>query len=165
MRYASLKLNDIANGDGIGVSIFTQGCPHRCYNCFNPETWDFNGGKEFTQETLSTILTGLTAHGIKRHLSILGGEPLCPENLFLTNLVITAAKNAYPDLKIYVWTGYLYEELLKLLSTNHLLRNILNTIDVLVDGPYIDSLRDITLHMRGSSNQRVINLKQEKKTE
>ena len=95
----------------------------------------------------------------------MGGEPLCQENLFLTNLVITAAKNAYPDLKIYVWTGYLYEELLKLLSTNHLLRNILNTIDVLVDGPYIDSLRDITLHMRGSSNQRVINLKQEKETE
>ena len=84
MKYADLKYNDIANGPGIRVSFWVQGCPHKCHNCQNPETWNFNGGKEFTAETLQEIKDALTANGIQRNLSILGGEPLCQENLFLT---------------------------------------------------------------------------------
>lgn len=156
MRFAKIKFNDIANGPGIALSFFTQGCHKHCFNCFNPETWDFNGGQEFTQETLDSIINGLTENGIKRHLSILGGEPLCPENLFLTNLVISTVKEKLPQTKIYLWTGYTYEELQQIHNTT--LDNILKQVDVLVDGPYIDEQRDITLNMRGSRNQRIINL-------
>lgn len=156
MRFAKIKFNDIANGPGIALSFFTQGCHKHCFNCFNPETWDFNGGQEFTQETLDSIINGLTENGIKRHLSILGGEPLCPENLFLTNLIISTVKEKLPQTKVYLWTGYTYEELQQIHNTT--LDNILKQVDVLVDGPYIDEQRDITLNMRGSRNQRIINL-------
>lgn len=160
MRYAELKLNDIANGDGIGVSFFVQGCHKHCFNCFNPETWDFNGGKEFTQETLDAIVNGLRTNGIKRHLSILGGEPLCPENTFLTYLVIKTVKEKLPDTKVYVWSGYYYNELLK--STDPRVKNILELTDVLVDGPYIDELKQLNLPLRGSLNQTIRYLKEEK---
>lgn len=158
MRYATIKYNDVANCPGIGVSFFTQGCHWHCHGCFNPETWDFNGGQEFTKETLDSIIQALTANNVHRDLNILGGEPLCPENSFLTKLVITEVKNKLPDTKIYIWTGYLYEDLLESSDTN--IKYILDNADVLIDGPYIDSERDITLQMRGSRNQRIINLKQ-----
>lgn len=157
MKYATIKDNDIANGPGVGVSVFLQGCERHCPGCFNPETWDFDGGQEFTQDTLKHILNALTAHGIKRHLSILGGEPLHPNNLFLTQLIISTVKQELPETKIYIWTGYTIEELRK--STSKALQYILSTADVLIDGPYIDSERDITLPMRGSRNQRIIPLK------
>ena len=111
MKYAGIIKNDIANGPGIRVSFWVQGCPHKCYNCQNPETWDFNGGKEFTAETLQEIKDALTANGIMRNLSILGGEPLCQENLFLTMLVIKEVKEQFPNINIYLWTGYTIEEL------------------------------------------------------
>lgn len=158
MRYAKIKANDIANGDGIGVSLFVQGCPHHCLNCFNQETWDFNSGFNFTTETMNEIIQDLQANGIKRHLSILGGEPLCPENIPLVTYIITRVKEKYPDIKIYIWSGYIYEDLLKLAESNSDLNYILKTADVLIDGPYIESERDITLPMRGSRNQRIINL-------
>lgn len=157
-KYAEIKLNDIANGDGIGVSFFVQGCHRRCPNCFNKNTWDFNGGKPFTEETMQIILNGINANGIQRHFSILGGEPLCPENIPLVKYVITRVKEKYPDIKIYIWSGYIYEDLLKLAESNSNLNYILKTADVLIDGPYIESERDITLPMRGSRNQRIINL-------
>lgn len=159
MKFADLKNNDIANGPGVNVSFWVQGCPHHCYNCHNPETWDFNRGKEFTPEVLELIIQYLDANGVHRNLSILGGEPLCEENLFLTNLVITTVKSRRPNTKIYLWTGYLYENLLK--STNPQMKSILSNIDILIDGPYIDKQRDITLPMRGSKNQRIIKLKGE----
>lgn len=159
MRYASLKKNDVANAPGISVSFYVQGCIHHCKNCFNPETWDFNGGKEFTPQVLEEIVAALTANGITRSLCILGGEPLCPQNLELTLLVISYAKEKVPGVKIYIWTGYIYENLLK--NQTPELKKILAETDVLIDGPYIEELRDLTLRMRGSSNQRIINLTKE----
>ena len=157
MRYAGIIYNDFAAAPGVCLSFFTQGCPHRCHNCHNQETWDFNGGHEFTEETLRHIITGLTKNGIHRTFCIMGGEPLCPENLFLTQLIISSVKQKLPETKIYIWTGYTIEELRK--STSKALQYILSTADVLIDGPYIEAERDITLPMRGSRNQRIIPLK------
>jgi anaerobic ribonucleoside-triphosphate reductase activating protein len=159
MRYSGLHLNDFSAAPGVSVTFFTQGCPHRCHGCHNPETWDFNGGKEFTPQVLDKIVEALTANNITRSLCIMGGEPLCEENLFLTNLVISHIRTKVPGVKVYVWTGFLYEDLLK--ESNPHLQKILELTNVLIDGPYIEELRDITLPMRGSSNQRVINLTKE----
>ena len=159
MKYAGLIKNDLTAAPGVSVSFFTQGCPHRCKGCHNPESWDFNGGKEFTPQVFTEIIEALTANGINRSLCIMGGEPLCEENEFLTLLVISQIKEKLPETKIYVWTGFYYEDLLKK-STPHI-KNILEQIDVLIDGPYVDSLRDVTLPMRGSSNQNIINLTKE----
>lgn len=159
MRYSGLHLNDFSAAPGVSVTFFTQGCPHRCKGCHNPETWDFDGGKEFTPEVLKEIVEALTANNITRSLCIMGGEPLCEENLFLTNLVISHIREKVSGVKVYVWTGFLYEDLLK--KSNPHLQKILELTDVLIDGPYIEELRDITLPMRGSSNQRVINLTKE----
>jgi anaerobic ribonucleoside-triphosphate reductase activating protein len=156
MRFAGIIYNDIASAPGICLTFFAQGCNSRCEGCHNPETWDFCGGKEFTQETLKSIIDGLVANGVSRSLAIQGGEPLCEENLFLTDLLISEVKKKYPDIKIYLWTGFIYEDLLE--SSNQRLKNILNSIDVLIDGPYKKEERDITLFMRGSRNQRVIKL-------
>ena len=159
MRYADLKLNDIANGPGINVSFWVQGCPIHCAECQNPDTWDFDGGKEFSPEVLDSLLEALTANGVKRNLSILGGEPLCDENLFLTELVIREVKKVYPEVKIYLWTGYLYNDLINKTKTNNHLSYILSQLDKLVDGPFKIEERDITLCMRGSRNQKIFDLK------
>lgn len=156
MRYAGINKNDFTAAPGVSVTFFTQGCPHRCPGCHNPETWDFNGGKEFTPQVLNEIIEALTDNGIQRSLSIMGGEPLCEENLFLTLLVISQVREKLPGTKVYLWTGFYYEDLLKN-SSSHL-KKILELVDVLIDGPYDESLRDITLPMRGSSNQNIINL-------
>lgn len=161
MRYSGLLLNDIAAADGLCVSFFTQGCPHHCKGCHNPETWDFAGGLEFTPDVIDSIVNGLTAQGIQRNLCIMGGEPLCQENAFLTNLVISEVRRRVPGIKIYVWTGYTYEFLQKY-PPHEKIPNILKSIDYLIDGPYIESRRDVTLHMRGSDNQRVIDLSEKK---
>ena len=158
MKYAGIIYNDILAAPGISLSFFTQGCPHHCEGCHNPETWDFNGGREFTPETLSSIVKGLTANGITRSLSIMGGEPLCPENLFLVDLVIREVKEQLPEVKIYIWTGYTLEELKDHPSKR--LDDILANTDVLIDGPFIKEQRDITLPMRGSKNQRILYLKE-----
>lgn len=155
MKYAGLLKNDFSAAPGVSVSFFVQGCPIKCKNCHNPEAQDFDGGKEFTPEVLGNIIKSLTANGITRNFCVLGGEPLCEENLFLTDMVISEVKRHFPDTKIYVWTGYIYEEIIKQTNNSHL-NNILNNINVLIDGPYIDSLRDIALDMRGSSNQRIL---------
>lgn len=154
MRYANLKLNDIANVQGISVSFFTQGCARRCKNCFNSDTWDFNGGKEFTQETLQTIINGINKNGVQRSLCILGGEPLNQENLFLTYMVISEVLKVHPNVKIYIWTGYTLEELLQ--NNSPKMNEILSKIYCLIDGPFIDELKDNNLEMRGSSNQRIL---------
>lgn len=155
MRYSGIIYNDITAAPGLCVSFFTQGCPHHCHNCHNPQTWDFEGGKEFHPELLDEIVEALTANGIERSLCIMGGEPLCSENEFLTLLVIKTVKEKLPNTPIYIWTGYFYEELLK--KGGHM-DQILEMADCLIDGPYIEDLRDITLEMRGSSNQRIIKL-------
>jgi anaerobic ribonucleoside-triphosphate reductase activating protein len=156
VRYAGLIKNDISGAPGIQLTFFAQGCPLRCPGCHNPETWDFNKGKEFTSDTMKEILEGLTANGIVRTLGIQGGESLCQENRFLTNLIINTVKEKYPNIKIYLWTGFIYEDLIK--DSDPRIKNILNSINVLIDGPYKEEERDITLFMRGSRNQRVIHL-------
>lgn len=156
MRYAGLIKNDMSAAPGVSVTFFTQGCPHRCRGCHNPETWDFEKGQEFTNDTLDEILSALTANGIERSLAIMGGEPLCQENSFLTYLVIKTVKEKLPNTKIYVWTGYYFERLQEM--TNVRIQQILELTDVLIDGPYVERLRDITLPMRGSSNQSIIDL-------
>ena len=156
MRYSGLNLNDLAAAPGLCVTLFMQGCPHHCPGCHNPETWDFEGGKEFTLSTLQSIIDGLTAQGIQRNFCVMGGEPLCYENSYLTAAMVTAVKQQVPDAKIYVWTGYTYERLLEI-DCPHI-NTVLRLADVLIDGPYIEAERDITLPMRGSRNQRIIDL-------
>lgn len=156
MRYAAIKENDIANGPGVNVSFWVQGCKNHCKDCQNPETWSFTGGKEFTKDTLNNLFKALKANGINRNLSILGGEPLCPENIPVTKYVIQQVKEKYPETKIYLWSGYYYDELIK---NKEIKEEIFPYLDILVDGPYINSQRDITLKWRGSSNQNIIYLK------
>ena len=157
MRYSGLITNDITAAPGLCVSFFTQGCPHRCPGCHNPETWSFDGGLEFTPDVLDTIVQALTAQGIQRTFCVMGGEPLCPENAYLTDLVIQYVKQELPNTKIYIWSGYTYEELMENGHPNA--KEALSYCDVLIDGRFIQEQRDLTLEMRGSTNQRIIPLK------
>lgn len=150
MRYADIKKNDIVNGQDVCVSFWCQGCPIRCSGCHNESIWNFNGGNEFTPATMSEIIQAISANGIKRNFSILGGEPLCDENIFLTHLVIQEVRKHYPNIKIFLWTGYYYKDLKK--KNDSHLDYILNNINYLIDGPYIQKQRDITLKLRGSHN-------------
>lgn len=160
MRYAGLIKDDFSAAPGVSVSFYTQGCPHHCPGCHNPETWDYDGGKEFTYEVLDEIIQSLTANGIQRSLCIMGGEPLCQRNEFLTTLVVKTVKEKLPDTKIYIWTGYTYDALLT--NGNVHLRSILSQTDYLIDGPYIAAERDTTLLMRGSRNQNIIEIDKSK---
>ena len=159
MKYAGIIKNDFSAAPGISVSFFVQGCPHHCKGCHNPETWDFDGGKEFTYDVLNDIAESLFANGISRSLAIMGGEPLCEQNIFLTLLVVKTIKEKYPDVKIYIWSGYTYDYLMSHITTNLHLKQVLDYTDFLIDGPYVEELRDISLPMRGSSNQKIIDLK------
>ena len=154
MKYAGLIKNDFSAAPGVSVTFYTQGCPHHCVGCHNPQTWDFEGGMEFAPNTLNEILEALNANGVNRSLAIQGGEPLCPENQFLTYMVIKAVKDNCPDTRIYVWTGYTIDELNNF--SNPKVKEILSMIHCLIDGPYIQEQRDITLPMRGSRNQNII---------
>ena len=137
------------------MTFFTQGCPHHCPGCHNPETWSFDGGKEFHPDLIKEITEALTANGINRKFCIMGGEPLCSENEFLTMLLIIEIRKIVPDVEIYVWTGYTLEELM---SKGDRMKSILKSINFLIDGPYKQELHDATLQMRGSSNQRIIDM-------
>lgn len=153
-KYAGLITNDFANGVGTCVSFWTQGCPHRCPGCQNPETWSFDGGKELPSDIRGQIIKAICANGITRNFSILGGEPLCEENLDEVNNIIISVRTAFPHIKIFMWTGYTLEELKE--RNDERIENILSQIDVLIDGPFIESERDITLNLRGSKNQRIL---------
>lgn len=156
MRYAGIIYNDVTAAPGLCLSFFVQGCPLHCDGCHNPQTWDFNGGIEFTEQTLNSILNGLVANGVQRTLCIMGGEPLCQENLFMVNMLINEVHRTLPQVKIYIWTGYTIEELEK--RSDSYTKAILSSIDCLIDGPYKHEERDISLPMRGSRNQRIIYL-------
>lgn len=156
MRYAGLIKDDTAAGPGLCVTFFTQGCPHRCAGCHNPETWDFDGGMEFHPNLIKEIVDALTSRGIKRNLCIMGGEPLCAENEFLTMLIILEVRARVPDLKIYLWSGYTLDELM---HKGKRVKDILKQIDYLIDGRFDQNLKDTTLKMRGSSNQQIIDMK------
>lgn len=152
-RYSAIIPNDVVNGHGVCVSFFVQGCPHHCPGCFNEETWDFHGGVPYTPEVKWNIIKAISANNLTRNFSVLGGEPLAPQNIDMTWEVIDAVRHAYPHIEITIWTGYTYEELTLRPSEN--LLNILNTIDILVDGPFIEEEKDLSLKLRGSRNQRI----------
>lgn len=150
MRYAQIRNMDISNGEHIGVSLFVQGCWFCCKGCFNKEAWDFNGGKEWTQEIEDKFFELIDRPYIKR-VSILGGEPLADENKSVVLDLIKRIKGKYPNKSIWLYTGYTFEEISSL--------NNLQYVDVLVDGRYIEEQKDLTLEFRGSKNQRLINVK------
>ena len=154
MRYNLIRKMDISNGPGVRVSIFMQGCSFHCKNCFNQETWDFEGGKEFTDDTINKVLELCNKPEVKG-LSILGGEPMHPTNIEGTTKLAKAFKEKYPEKTIWTWTGFEYEDIKD--------KEVFNYIDVLVDGQYKDELHDPTLKWKGSSNQRVIDIKESKK--
>lgn len=163
MRYAGIINNDVVNGKGVCVSFWSQGCPHRCPGCHNPTTWDFDGGLESSEKDLiDHILKLLHKNGVERNLSILGGEPLCAENLAFTFELIKCVKSKYPDTKIFIWTGYSWDELSHYTGTldhRDKLTKVIENTNILVDGRFEKELRDITLPMCGSTNQRVIDVK------
>ncbi len=156
MRYNIVRKMDISNGPGVRVSVFMQGCEFHCKNCFNPETWNFNGGKEFNKSTIDKVLK-LCGEDYIKGLSILGGEPMHPKNIEATTELAKAFKEKYPNKNIWVWSGFLFDKDLKD-------KEVLNYIDVLVDGRYSDELHDPTLKWRGSSNQRVIDVQKSLKS-
>ena len=152
MRYNLIRKMDISNGPGVRVSVFMQGCAFHCKNCFNKETWDFEAGKEFNQNTIDEVLN-LCKEDYIKGLSILGGEPMHPKNIEGTTKLAKAFKEKYPDKNLWVWSGFKFDEDLKD-------KEVLNYVDVLVDGRYEDDLHDFTLKWRGSSNQRVIDVQE-----
>jgi anaerobic ribonucleoside-triphosphate reductase activating protein len=158
LRIAGINKNDFAAAPGVSVSVYVQGCPHHCKGCHNPETWDFRGGEPYTIQMAYEIIEALNADSTFRSLCLQGGEPLAPSNVQGVMSLIYRVKQESPHTKIYIWSGYLYEELLQRAESDPELKYILAAADVLIDGPYIETLRDITLKMRGSSNQRIIDL-------
>ena len=149
MNYNKIRKMDISNGPGVRVSIFMQGCEFHCKNCFNPETWDFKKGKEFTDKTIERVLK-LADKEYIQGLSILGGEPMHPKNIDNTLKLVKVFKEKYPEKDIWVWSGFLFDNLKD--------KEVLKYINVLVDGQYKDELHDFRLKYRGSSNQRVIDV-------
>lgn len=156
IRYNKIRKMDIANGPGVRVSIFLQGCAFHCPECFNPETHDFKGGKEFTQATLDQLLQLCSADYVQG-LSILGGEPLHPDNIDGTIQIAKAFKQKFPNKSLWLWTGYLFESV-----TN---KQIFEYVDVLVDGLFEKKLANPMLQYRGSSNQRLIDIPKTLKTQ
>lgn len=156
MRYAGILENDFVNGQGVCVSFWCQGCPLHCPGCHNPQTWSFEGGLEATEDNIiSHILDALKANGIQRNLSILGGEPMCEQNIDFINLLLYWVKKTYPNIKIYLWSGYTLKQLQEMSKSNNEIRFVLDKIDMLAAGPFIFAERDITLPFVGSRNQKV----------
>jgi anaerobic ribonucleoside-triphosphate reductase activating protein len=150
MRYNTIRQLDVANGDGCGISIFVQGCDFNCRGCFNTVAKDFSGGKEFTRQTMELLLE-LAKPDYINHLSVLGGEPLHPQNRQDVLYLVRKFKEVYPNKMVWLWTGYLFEDIVSDLVGSE--------IDVVVDGRFVEDLKDLRLKYRGSSNQRVIDVK------
>lgn len=165
MNYGEIKNYDIANGEGVRVSLFVSGCTHHCKNCFNPETWSFEYGKPFTKETEDYIIECLFPDYIDG-LSLLGGEPFEPQNQEVLLPFLRKVKNELPNKNIWCYTGYLFDR--ELLSESRarceFTDEMLSLIDVLVDGEFVQALHDISLAFRGSSNQRIIDVQKSLET-
>lgn len=161
MKYCGLYLNDTAAAPGFSITLYVSGCERHCPGCHNPETWDFKYGEEFGWPTIRKIIDELCSSPVKKSLCIMGGEPLHKNNIKDVALLIHTVRCYCPDVLIYIWTGFTYEELKEYRSKwiSDSLDLILNETDYLIDGPYKQEERDITLAMRGSRNQRIINLK------
>ena len=156
MNYADIKKVDVANGPGVRVSLFVSGCTHRCEECFNPETWDFDFGAPFGEAEVEKILSFLAPDHI-RGLSLLGGEPFEPANQGPVLKLVERLRKELPSKTIWCYSGYLFEELAAGKVGDHS-RALLEQLDVLVDGPFILARKDLGLRFRGSSNQRIIDV-------
>ncbi len=165
MNYGEIKSFDIANGEGVRVSLFVSGCTHHCKNCFNKETWDFNFGKPFTKEVEDSIIEMLSSNYIDG-FSLLGGEPFEPQNQRVLTPFLKRIKEKFPDKSIWCYTGYLFDD--ELLSESRArcecTDEMLSLIDVLVDGEFVQDLYNITLAFRGSENQRIIDVQKSLET-
>ena len=156
MKYAGILENDFVNGQGVCVSFWCQGCPLHCPRCHTPQTWSFEGGLEATEDNIiNHVLDALKANEIQRNLSILGGEPMCEQNVGFINLLLYWVKKTYPNIKIYLWSGYTLEQLQEMSKLNNKINLILDKIDMLAAGPFVIAERDITLPFVGSRNQKV----------
>lgn len=161
MNYGEIKKNDIANGEGVRTSLFVSGCRHHCKNCFNQNTWDFSFGALFTEETVTEILESCKPDWING-LSILGGEPFEPENQKVLLPFLIMFKDRYPDKNIWCYSGFTFEEITgkeKSRAHTDISEELLSLIDILVDGRFVEELKNISLVFRGSSNQRIIDVK------
>ena len=158
MNYATIKNCDIANGPGVRVSLFVSGCTHHCKGCFNEVAWDFNYGQPFTNETIQTILDMMKPSYIKG-LTLLGGEPFEPQNQGPIVELLRQVKKAYPDKSIWAFSGYLFEKITsRTLGDWAVTREFLSSLDVLVDGPFVEEKKNLALRFRGSENQRLIDV-------
>ena len=176
MHYGKINTHDVANGPGVRVSLFVSGCSLHCKGCFNEETWDFGYGEEFTADSINKILMAMSKDYIEG-LTILGGDPFEPENISTVCAICSVVKTAYPEKTIWIYTGrtkeYLIDQINKasieflsggygngmnkeIINYGQDIQFILETIDVLVEGPFIEALKDITLRFKGSSNQRIL---------
>lgn len=162
MNYAEIKWTDIANGEGVRVSLFVSGCTHRCKNCFNEIAWDFSYGKPFDETVRESILSALGESYIAG-LSLLGGEPLEPGNQAALLPFVKEVRRRYPDKNIWCYTGYTLDaasgNLNEVRANTANTKELISLFDVLVDGPFVEELKKITLKFRGSSNQRVLDVK------
>ena len=178
MRYAAIRNFDVTNGDGNGISIFVQGCNFHCYLCFNPETWNFNGGKEWTKETEDTFIKLADREYIKR-ISFLGGSPLCDENIKDVYNIIVRLRERFPEKYIWVYTGFVWENIYSKeyydnykyttfsrppMDANEYRNDLLQYIDILVDGKFEYENRDPNILFRGSTNQRIIDVQKSLKS-
>ena len=154
MNYHNIKTDDMLNGDGLRVTCWVSGCNMGCFNCYNPQTWDFNSGIPFTEDTMQELLYDLSKPYIKG-LTLSGGHPLDPRNAPKVLEIVKRVKMVFPNKDIWIYSGYVWEDIIK----DNTLKEILKCTDVLVDGAYVDELRDISLAFRGSSNQRIIDVK------
>ena len=165
MNYATIKFNDIANGPGVRTSLFVSGCTHHCKNCFNQETWDFNYGNPFTEQVEDEILKSCKPEYVQG-ISLLGGEPLEPANQRALLPFLKKFKEHFPNKTVWCYSGYLYEQLTGIVEFRcrcEVTDKILELIDVLIDGEFVQDLYDISLRFRGSSNQRLIDVKASQK--
>ena len=164
MYYGTLKEYDIADGEGVRVSLFVSGCTNACPGCFQPETWDFHYGMPYTEETEQKILSALD-HEYIQGLTLLGGEPFEPSNQKELVKLLRRVRSTYPKKDVWCYTGFVYERDLVPGGRKYTedTDEMLSYIDVLVDGPFIESLRNITLKFRGSENQRLIDLRETEK--
>ena len=165
MNYATIKNNDIANGPGVRVSLFVSGCTHRCPGCFNEVAWDFAYGQPFTQETIDSILKMLAPAHIKG-LTLLGGEPFEPQNQPAIVEMLRQVKAAYPNKTVWAYSGYLFDRdiLAGRLGPRKTTDEYVSYLDVIVDGPFILSRKNLSLRFRGSDNQRIIDVKKSLRT-
>ena len=165
MNYADIKQYDIANGDGVRVSLFVSGCTHHCKGCFNKETWDFNYGEPFTEKEIEKIIDYLSP-GYVQGLSLLGGEPMEPQNQEALLPLLRQVHERYPEKNVWCYSGYLFDEdiLGRMCKESETTRELIGYIDILVDGEFVEERKNLKINFRGSDNQRIIDVQKSLET-